>query len=54
MTLKLCEIFFFIAEQENILEKEKQKLYKMKGFHPYKTFTRIDRTNSEYIKSFDI
>lgn len=54
MNLKLCEIFFFMAEKENVLEKAKQKLYKIKGYHPFKAYTRIDRTDSEFVKSFDI
>lgn len=54
MILKLCEIFFFMAEQENLLERAKQKLFKMKGYNPFKAYTRIDRTNSEYVKSFDL
>ena len=26
----------------------------MKGYSPFKAYTRIDRTNSEYVKSFDL
>ena len=54
LKLKLCETFFFIAEYENIIELEKQKIFTMSNFSPYQAFTRMDRTKSNLIKSFDI
>ena len=33
LNLKVCQIFFHIAEKENQIEKLRQSLYKVKGFN---------------------
>ena len=51
---KLGELLLTIAEDELIIEQQRQMLASLKDFEPYSAFTRIDRENKGYIVGRDV
>lgn len=51
---KLGEILLTIAEDELIIEQQRQMLAGLKEFEPYSAFTRIDRDNKGHLTARDV
>ena len=51
---KLGELLLTVAEEELLIERQRQALASLREFEPYSVFTRIDRDRKEYISSRDI
>ncbi len=51
---KLGELLLTVAEEELLIERQRQALATLREFEPYSVFTRIDRDRKEYISSRDI
>ena len=51
---KIGEILLTIAEDEQIIEQQRQLLAGLKEFEPYSAFTRLDRDNKNHITGKDI
>jgi len=51
---KLGELLLTIAEDELIIEQQRQMLASLKEFEPYSAFTRLDRENKGHITGKDI
>jgi len=51
---KLGELLLTVAEEELLIEKQRQYLSSLKEFEPYSAFTRIDRDRKEFITAKDI
>jgi hypothetical protein len=51
---KLGELLLNVAEEELMIERQRQQLASLIDFEPYSTFTRIDRDRKEYISTIDI
>jgi hypothetical protein len=51
---KLGELLLTVAEEELLIERQRQALATLREFEPYAVFTRIDRDRKEYITSRDV
>ena len=51
---KLGELLLTVAEEELLIERQRQAVASLREFEPYSVFTRIDRDRKEYISSRDI
>lgn len=51
---KLGELLLTIAEDELIIEQQRQMLANLKEFEPYSAFTRLDREHKGNIDGRDI
>jgi hypothetical protein len=51
---KLGELLLTVAEDELIIEQQRQLLANLKEFEPYSAFTRIDRDNKGFITGRDL
>jgi hypothetical protein len=51
---KLGELLLTIAEDELIIEQQRQMLASMQEFEPYSAFTRLDRENKGFVTGRDI
>jgi hypothetical protein len=51
---KLGELLLTLAEDELIIEQQRQMLAQLKEFEPYSAFTRLDRENKGTVNAKDI
>lgn len=51
---KLGELFLTVAEEELMIERQRQNLASLREFEPYAAFTRVDRDHKGYITAKDI
>ena len=51
---KLGELLLTVAEEELLIEKQRQQLASLREFEPYSSFTRIDRDHKGFITAYDI
>lgn len=51
---KLGELFLTVAEEELMIERQRQQLASLREFEPYAAFTRVDRDHKGYITAKDI
>lgn len=51
---KLGELLLNVAEEELMIERQRQQLASLREFEPYSAFTRIDRDRKEYISTRDL
>ena len=51
---KIFQLFWAIAENEEIVEEQRQQLAKQQGFEPWAAFKRIDRMQLGKISAYDI
>jgi hypothetical protein len=48
---KLAELFLLIAEEEQHIERRRQRLAALPDFEPYSAYSRLDRLNRGFITS---
>ena len=51
---KLGELLLTVAQEELLIERQRQNLASLQDFEPYSAFTRIDRDHKDYITAKDI
>ncbi len=51
---KLGQLLLTIADDELIIEQQRQMLASLKEYEPYSAFTRLDRENKGHITARDI